>query len=685
MSFYDLSRFSTKEIYVNNISGGSGDFKLISGENIFKSGKHVLTGLYGDDEISVTNNNDGTFTIQFDESTIATGLGARIQVTGSEYIPSGNLSGLRGCTVSLSGDNILFDSTPIEINSGGYLDELNLINSGDIKFIQEQGNLIIGLGHASGIQRFEIPTKTNEKHFQNTGLFNLCRASSNSGNAYKAFDENSSTYWIADNSNVLNEWIEYEFKVPTIIHGYGLHGFDKTINPYAGSPTSWEISGSNNYQNWNLIAYEVSQNVESYKTFDISGNLVAPYKYYRFNPLSYSRGGSPYDVTVKTFDLLSSGDRMLNSKEIALINSGDGEPIIQKYDSDKILFNSIKGGNNVSIDNNSGTLTISSLTGGGGGSANISVTGSDFLTGLNLINGDNIQFDLQGIDLTINGSASSSSSFTTGNKDGYFLRQQETFLYDGPVTGLSSRYDFLTGVVTGAFSKAVLSGSFVELQTSTTLAKRDGSNDVGVTLTYFRDADNLGDYVSDTQTSGIAWHRIPNDDDFNFINLTHYDYNPTENPVYSFGFANFTDSDRIMLNKPGSAANQKGLTYFSIKEYASGLPQNKDLDFFSWYVENETGYGLKELLYLKNSITLYEFVANSKQTASNDNVFDIEYSSSVSGPWTSIYSTKPQINNGAKVSSTGILNTSSITNGNYLRFNNLNNYCSGITSQLFYL
>ncbi len=116
-----------------------------------------------------------------------------------------------------------------------------------------------------------IPVMTS-----NTSPYGVASASSANSSypAYKAFDNNDSTYWLHANAgSISNQWIMYKFESPVQASKFDI----KWVKPYVAS-VSYKIQGSNDNSEWHDLTDNITT-INDVENETLNNNTA--YLYYR--------------------------------------------------------------------------------------------------------------------------------------------------------------------------------------------------------------------------------------------------------------------------------------------------------------------------------------------------------------------------------------------------------------------
>lgn len=152
-------------------------------------------------------------------------------------------------------------------------------------------NAICNSAYFESVLNAKVPTMTS-----NTAPSGEASADSNSGNGYKGFDNNNSTYWEGNTvtgTNSRTGWLQYKFTQPTVIRKL-------EVVTYSGDNWSNGVllgSNSGNNDDFAEIATFSGSHTgvnygSSYNRFTANVDNNTAYLYYRFKSTSYRVNGS---------------------------------------------------------------------------------------------------------------------------------------------------------------------------------------------------------------------------------------------------------------------------------------------------------------------------------------------------------------------------------------------------------
>ena len=155
------------------------------------------------------------------------------------------------------------------------------------------------------------------KMTSNTTPSGQCGASSSNSDAYKAFDDNSSTDWSA--TTTTNQWIKYTFATAVVIRKVTL------IPTYSssGRVKNFKISGSNDGTNWTDLYTGVAENrdyTDSPLVAEFENNVA--YTQYRLYVTDEYGSGNMY-IRVSEIQLYSAEGLCVDSNAMTLIGGNN--------------------------------------------------------------------------------------------------------------------------------------------------------------------------------------------------------------------------------------------------------------------------------------------------------------------------------------------------------------------------
>lgn len=180
----------------------------------------------------------------------------------------------------------------------------------------------------------------------NSGFHGIASASTNNSIAWHAFDENFETLWNGEHN--FSGWLQYTFFKPQYVSHYGIiseanQGFG------LGRPTSWELSGSRDLNNWVLIDKVTSApDLDGiYRDFAISGHLASNYLAYRLNILSSIANLTGVRPAIRTFRLMSTGDYIPLYSDIKFKSPSNGISFYSGQNENANILYSLSGINGI--------------------------------------------------------------------------------------------------------------------------------------------------------------------------------------------------------------------------------------------------------------------------------------------------------------------------------------------------
>lgn len=248
-------------------------------------------------------------------------------------------------------DTAIWDSGTLPLN-----DDIIFANGFTITIDQD---ITIGSlrNTVSNVYLPDMPIPLMTSNTQPTGV---AFAGTTEADAYKAFDNTTSTSWVT--SGLTDAFIGYQFPVGKIIKRYVLYRGN-----YNGRPTSWTFEGSNDGVNYDILDTVTSNTATSSYISGVLANTTS-YTYYRINVIS-----------VNAFAVVQvSGLEMTESVAIVYGSNNGGKYVVPNTLSGS--RNIVQTGDGIIFNNANTIMEINSTA---GNTVNFNISGNGLILNRN--------------------------------------------------------------------------------------------------------------------------------------------------------------------------------------------------------------------------------------------------------------------------------------------------------------